>query len=288
MTTTPGPPQPVPFDSDRWRWHAAEHRVEEHLGRKSLYLKGGIATVADARVANGWIEFDVAFGPERGFMGGIWRVQDDRNYEEFYLRPHQSGNPDATQYTPVFNGIEGWQLYHGKRYTVPVTHRFDEWTHVKILFAGAQAEIYIRDMEKPVLFVDGLKRDAGPGGVGLNGGDFAPAHFSNFSFTATDAPPIQGKAGAPEAIPEGVVSSWSVSDAFPESALEGRDASGRTSWRRGSGPAWRRNARGSPTSRECRGSSSRRTRSSPARSSSPAREQIKRLDFGFSDRVRVI
>src|ERR1051325_6378647 len=107
MTTTPGQPQPVPFDSDRWRWHAAEHRVEDHLGRKSLYLKGGIATVADASVANGWIEFDVAFGPERGFMGGIWRVQDDRNYEEFYLRPHQSGNPDATQYTPVFNGIEG-------------------------------------------------------------------------------------------------------------------------------------------------------------------------------------
>src|SRR5262245_42930924 len=77
--------QAVPFDSDRWHWHAAEHRVEDHLGRRSLYLRDGIATVSDARFTNGAIEFDVAFTRERGFMGGIWRVQDDENYEEFYL-----------------------------------------------------------------------------------------------------------------------------------------------------------------------------------------------------------
>jgi hypothetical protein len=56
---------------------------------------------------------------------------------------HQSGNPDATQYAPTFNGIAGWQLYHGPRYTIPFSFRFDEWFTVRILFAGRLAEIYM-------------------------------------------------------------------------------------------------------------------------------------------------
>ena len=191
-------PAVVPFDSCRWSVGAAEHRVEEHLGRKSLFLHDGMAAVADARFTDGWIEFDVAFTGERGFMGGIWRVQDPANYEEFYLRPHQSGNPDATQYTPVFNGVSGWQLYHGERYTVPVVHRFNEWTHVKIVFSGSQAEIYVGDMEKPVLFVDELKRGVAPGSVGVRVGKFASAHFSNFSYVAMNSPPLKGKSGRDE------------------------------------------------------------------------------------------
>ncbi len=66
----------VPFDSDRWTIDAREHRVTEHLGRPSLYLKGGVAWIADADVLDGAIEFDVAFTGERGFMGGVWRMQD--------------------------------------------------------------------------------------------------------------------------------------------------------------------------------------------------------------------
>src|SRR5436305_7133732 len=115
----------VPFDSGAWEIHAGESRVEDHLGRRSLYLKGGIATIARTSgiagegFVDGALAVDVAFSGARGFMGAIWRVADTGNYEEFYLRPHQSGNPDATQYTPVFNGVSGWQLYHGERYAVP-------------------------------------------------------------------------------------------------------------------------------------------------------------------------
>jgi hypothetical protein len=111
----------VPFDSGAWETHAGESRVEDHLGRRSLYLKGGIATIATAdgeSFADGALAVDVAFSGERGFMGAIWRVADTGNYEELYVRPHQSGNPDATQYTPVYNGVSGWQLYHGERYAV--------------------------------------------------------------------------------------------------------------------------------------------------------------------------
>ena len=287
--TTPSLAQTVtvPFDSGRWKWEAVESRVEDHLGRKSLYLKGGIATVADTHFLNGWIEFDLALPDDRGFMGGVWRVQDTKNYEEFYLRPHQSGNPDATQYTPVINGLPGWQLYHGGRYTVPVTYKYEEWTHVKILFAGDLAEIYIGDMETPVLFVNGLKRRPEAGRVGVSAADFAPAHFANFSYTISDSPPIQGVPGPPEFVPVGVISSWSVSDVLRESTLEKKmslsheDVAAR-SWTR-----LETERSGLANLARVHGIDLWRNTVFVKKVIVSSQEQTRRLDFGFSDRVRV-
>jgi hypothetical protein len=69
----------VPFDSGRWHFDAGEYDVGEHLGRTSLSLRGGIATVTGSTVRDGVIEFDVALPHERGFIGGIWRVRDAAN-----------------------------------------------------------------------------------------------------------------------------------------------------------------------------------------------------------------
>jgi hypothetical protein len=284
----PSSSQPVPFDSGRWRVDAVESRVEDHLGRRSLFLNGGLATVADVRFTHGWIEFGIAMTGDRGFMGAIWRVQDTRNYEEFYVRPHQSGNPDANQYTPVFNGVSGWQLYHGERYTVPFIYRFDEWMRVKVLFSGAQAEIYIGDMETPVLFVDELKGEVEPGGVGVSAlKGFAPAHFSDFSFAAMGSPPSRGRPGEPERAPEGVVPFWWVSDAFRESALDGRRSLGPDDM---AARTWTR----LPAERSGLANLARVQGVDFGKSTAFARtvvlsdrEQVKRLDFGFSDRVRV-
>lgn len=273
-----------------WERHAVESRIEEHLGRESLFLKGGIATVVGARLTDGWIEFDLAFTGERGFMGGVWRVQDPKNYEEFYLRPHQSGNPDANQYSPVFHGLSGWQLYHGPRYAVPVAYPFDQWIRVKILFAGAQAEIYIHDMEKPVLFVEELKRPVAPGGVGVSAGNFAPAWFSNFSFQETDTPPVVlrgGRPGPPETAPDGIISSWQVSDVFPESALNGKyildpgDLAGRR-WTR-----LETERSGLANLARIQGVHLRKDTVFARTMIVSDRERIARLDFGFSDRIRV-
>jgi len=138
----------IPVDSDKWEFHAQETKVENYLGKKSLYLsKGGSALVKDSQFTNGIIEYDVAFTQKRGFAGVVWRVQDKANYEKFYVRPHQSGNPDANQYTPVFNHSSAWQLYYGKEYSAPVSYRFDQWNHIRIVVSGKQAEIFINDME---------------------------------------------------------------------------------------------------------------------------------------------
>jgi hypothetical protein len=280
-------PRTVPFDSDLWRWNAAEHRVEEHLGRPSLYLRDGTATVAGARFTDGWIEFDIAFGRERGFMGGIWRVQDPDNYEEFYLRPHQSGNPDATQYTPQFHDISGWQLYHGERYTVPLVHRFDEWTRVRIVFSGLRAEVYVGDLEKPALTIDELKRDVEPGSVGLSVGEFAPAWYSNFVYAAVEAPPLRGVPGKPVKPPEGTIPSWQVSDAFPESALAGKAALTREDL---AARTWTRLATessGLANLARVQGIQGRKNTVFARQRLTSGRERIQRLDFGFSDQVRV-
>jgi hypothetical protein len=270
-----------------WERNAIESRVEEHLGRESLFLKGGIATVAGAELTDGWIEFDLAFTGERGFLGGVWRVQDPKNYEEFYVRPHQSGNPDANQYTPVFHGVSGWQLYHGPRYTVPVVYRCNEWIRVKILFAGARAEICIGDMETPVLSIDELKRPVAPGGVGVSASNFAPAWFSNVSFGELDASRLRGQPSPPETALDGVIPSWQVSDAFPESALDGkyRLEPGDLAERR-----WTRletERSGLANLARVQGIHLLKNTVFARRVIVSEREQIKRLDVGFSDRVRV-
>lgn len=220
---TPTPvTESVPFDSPRWAVRATESRVEEHLGKPSLLLRGGLAVVEDAAFLDGVIEFEVALPDGRGFAGGVWRVQDWHDYEEFYMRSHQSGNPDANQYTPVFNGLPGWQLYHGPGYGAPVRYRFGEWTSVRIVVSGDEAEVYIGDMETPAVFVDDLKRDASVGGVGLSVANFAPAHFADFRFTRVEHPLLRGRVERARTAPAGTVDAWAVSPPFAEEALAGR------------------------------------------------------------------
>jgi hypothetical protein len=100
--------QIIPFDSNRWEIDAKESRVEEYLGRRSLFLKGGLALVKDAKFLNGVIEFDIAFSPERTFVGTIWRVLDKRNYEEFiFVRINPAIRCESIH--ADFNGVAGWR-----------------------------------------------------------------------------------------------------------------------------------------------------------------------------------
>jgi hypothetical protein len=56
----------VPSTTDlRWRFEAKEHRVERHLGRERLYLRGGTAIAEGVRLEHGVFEFDMAFPPGR-------------------------------------------------------------------------------------------------------------------------------------------------------------------------------------------------------------------------------
>ena len=212
--------EPIPFDSPRWQIAAEENRIEEYKGKTSLVLRGGLALIEDAEFTDGVIEYFCAFPDARAFVGATWRVQDASNREEFYIRPHQSGNPDANQYTPVFNGLSAWQLYHGEGYGTPVAYEFDTWLPVKIVVSGDQAEVFIGDLEKPALFVDDLKREEKSGAVGLAVPNFGAVRYADFRFETVDAPKLRGRVERERVAPTGAVMKWKVSDPFAETALE--------------------------------------------------------------------
>ena len=215
------PPERIPFDDERWEIEAADYELADYLGQQALKIRGGAALLPDLDIKNGLVEFDIAVTEERGFAGLVFRLQDEANFEHFYIRPHQSGNPDANQYTPVFNGVAGWQLYHGAGYGTPVDYRYDEWMHVKVIFAESKAWVYI-DSDEPLLQVDDLKRSDMNGAIGLHSANFSSVHFANFEVTTlSDAYAIPSPGPKPANDIEGLVTSWQVSNAFDSKSLQG-------------------------------------------------------------------
>jgi hypothetical protein len=209
-----------PFDSETWKFTAAESDIVDYLGEQAVRIRGGYATINDLELQDGVIDFDIAVSSERGFSGVIFRAQDLANYEHFYIRPHQSGKPDANQYTPVFNGVSAWQLYHGEDYAAPTNYKFDEWMHIRVVFAGDQADVFI-DSDEPTLHIKDLRRDLTQGGIGFGSGNFAAAHFANFRVTSL---PANYQISTPESVPAeppaNIVHSWGVSKAMAADGVD--------------------------------------------------------------------
>lgn len=224
MAAPPAGAEKIAFTSDRWVYDGTRHSLETHLGRECLLLKGGIAWIRDIDFADGTIEFDLCVGSERAFAGAVFRMQDDSNYEDFYIRPHQSGNPDATQYTPVFHGLAGWQLYHGPGFNGHVTCRFDEWVHVKIVIAGDQAEVYYDAMTRPILFIHDLKSDQTHGRIGLKVHPrTAPARFADFEIHTGSPPALKGRVQIKHRDEPGTLARYAVSSSFDFRTLADAD-----------------------------------------------------------------
>jgi len=121
----------IPPDPEKWDTLGGQPVKESYLGKECLLLQKGVILFKDAELRDGIIETDISFPQQRGFPGIVFRMVDRSNSEYFYVRPHQSGNPDATQYTPVFNGNAGWQLYHGEGFSKAIAFKFDQWHHLK-------------------------------------------------------------------------------------------------------------------------------------------------------------
>jgi hypothetical protein len=198
---------------DAWKIEARQSEFTTMHGKECLYLENGSAHLLDSDFKMGIIEYEVMFQPGRKFAGIQFRIQDEGNHEEFYMRAHQSGNPDATQYTPVYNGMAGWQLYYGEGYSTACTYKFGEWMPVRLVVAEKAMDVYVEDMSKPLLKVRDLKRDPESGMLGfwtLLGG----AWFANLNYQPMEqAPPV------PQTLeiripPVGTIEQWEVSSAF--------------------------------------------------------------------------
>src|SRR4249919_1405606 len=180
-------PSQKPFDASAWAISAAEWRVEPYRGRTALLLREGAAWLRDSRFENGTIEFDIAFSEVSGFPGIAFRGATHADYELFYLRENLSGQPHATQYTPVLHGLYAWQIYAGPAWEATARWTYDRWMHVKVVVSGTRAELYVDDSAVQV-----IPRMRGPQGAGEVGFVVAPgaARLANLVVRPERAPSL--------------------------------------------------------------------------------------------------
>jgi hypothetical protein len=200
----------VPPDSPRWDLQG-QAKVAEYLGRKCLLLDGGAAILKDFEMRDGVIDVDVATPAKRGFFGFDFRLDADGiNYEELYLRQHESGYPDAMQYTPILNTGRNWQLYNGPGFTGAVDISKNEWFHLRLVVTGAQAKLYVKDMDKPALVMDDLKSGMQKGQVALYvlTGE---TYYSNFEIRTTPDAPWERHLPP---MPPNAITKWSLSPSY--------------------------------------------------------------------------
>lgn len=209
-------------DVDAARWDLSENgaQITAYLGRQSIRLNNGIAELKDTTFQNGTISFDIAMAEKRGFAGVYFR-RNDNSAEYFYLRSHMSGNPDSNQYTPNFNGVSGWQLYHSSRFSAPTVYKYDQWFPVKLVIKNNRMDVYIDSVE-PVLHVDNLMGPKAAGGIRIGGG-FQDFYFSNFKAVADNSVSTVGTAAPRAELPDNLITKFSVgSTAVLGNLVEGK------------------------------------------------------------------
>ncbi|MEZ4993392.1 MAG: hypothetical protein R2824_23420 [Saprospiraceae bacterium] len=272
----------APFNTETWNLENAETKIEQYMGRSSILLKNGSIVVKDVQFLNGTIEVDINFPADRNFPGLSFRGQDPQNYESFYIRPHQSGNPDACQYTPDLNGFAGWQLYYGEGYGKAVELQPDQWHHLKMVVKGELADVYFDDMEQPLLHINRLKGDFPAGFIGLNSG--SGVHFANYSYQLDETDYLITAEGKPD---DKTVAEWELSELldnqfFADKTQVDRSLAGQLHWT------------SHPTESTGLLNIARYTKAEKDKTTVVARlrinteqDQIKGLRFGYSDEVMV-
>ena len=215
----------VPLDPARWRMAEGTPEIVEHLGRRCLRFPEAFdtPTAIDLDLTDGVIEAELLVPAERTFHGVIWHAAGD-DYESFFVRPHQVGNPDAIQYTPVMNGVSAWQLYHGPGFWSPITFPIGDWFTIRIELDGERADVYVGDVRSPTLAIREQKLGRRGGGVGLllSGPGLSLARFA----TSPERPSLQGSPVEEEPPHPGTIRCWQVSDAFSAELLRGSDLPG--------------------------------------------------------------
>jgi hypothetical protein len=204
--------QVIPFTDARWTLLDPEARAMPYLGQPSLFINNGLALLRDSSFGDGTIEFDIAMHGHASFAGVVFRSESNEDYELVYLRPRLSRQPDALQYTPVFHGSAGWQLYSGPGYTAAAELPLNRWVHVKLVASGYSARLFVDGAQEPQLTVTSLKRPWARGMVGL-WGQFGGANFANVIVSPADT-------GAPSSRPADTppsrttLTTWELSPAF--------------------------------------------------------------------------
>ncbi len=282
------PEHPQTFDVSAWDIRAAESRVESYRGRSALLLRDGAAWLRGSRFKDGTIEFDIAFGNATGFPGIAFRAATRHDFELVYLREQLSGQPHATQYTPVLHDLYAWQIYAGPRWEAAAQWTYERWMHVRLVVSGSRAELFV-DGDSAVQVIPSLRGPDGVGEIGLVAGPGA-ARFANIVVRPHDDAGAAAMAPAPrDSTSATIVRSWRVSRPFPESLLARSTELDVGSSGVGTGP-WTVldvEERGIANLARLAGVADGRNTVIASVTLTADHAMTARLRFGFSDRVRV-
>ncbi len=213
--TAPGGAQ-VDWGDATWRIEAADHELERFAGRDALRLTNGTAWLTNTSARDGVVRVDAYMSAALGFHGIAFRAVDDAGYEHVYVRPFVSGQPDASQYTPVFNGVTGWQIYAGAGYGGAVEVPVDRWVRLELRFRDGRAEFSV---DGEVVAIPRLERTAAVGAIGLTSSG-AAARFADPQ-VHTDPPTLAtDEVAHADSLPAGIVRHWRVSTTFDEAELD--------------------------------------------------------------------
>jgi len=200
----------APPDSTFWDLQG-KASFNDYQGRKSIMLDGGAAILKDFEMRDAIIDVDVSTPAVRGFFGVQFRIDSTgTNAEYVYLRQHYSGQPDAIQYTPVIGGGLNWQIYNGPGFTGAVDIPKNEWFHLRIVVKGAQAYLYVSDMNTPALVMNDLKSGVERGQLAL-AVLLGTVYFSDFRIQATPDAAWE-RENAP--MPQGILTRWQLSPSY--------------------------------------------------------------------------
>ena len=218
--------QPVPYDTlhelsfpaDSLYWDLqGKASITEYQGQKCIFLDGGAAELKDFEMRDAVIDVDISTPANRGFFGIQFRIDSNgTNAEWVYLRQHNSGLPDALQYTPVLNTGLNWQIYNGPGFTGAVDIPKNEWFHVRLVITGAHANLYVKDMDKPVLEMNDLKSGVERGQLAL-AVLMGATYFSNFKIQKT--PDAAWERHLP-GMPQGTLTSWKLSPSYDAAGID--------------------------------------------------------------------
>lgn len=206
----------IPLDTNHWEF-SGKSVIEQHKGKHAVYNQGGSIKLKNKKFLNGTIEFDLYLKGSQMFPGVFFRARGNDG-EHFYVRPHLSGKPDATQVAASINGVTPWQLNFGPRYSFSYEYKYDDWTHVKVVVNGKKAQVFLDYSEEANLSWN-LYLEPKEGEIIIRGGGRQAIHIADVkvdlnkyelkNFKTIERTPI-----------EGIIQEWEISDMFEEKLLD--------------------------------------------------------------------
>ncbi len=233
LATAPLGAQAIPTGPRATGW---EFTGDARATSDGLQMRNGAARYPATRLRDGTIDFDMQVTSFRTFVYLDFRMQSAEEHEEIYFRPHKTRLPDAIQYSPVWNGISNWQLYHGPGGTAAIGLPPGTWIHVRLVLAGSHAALYVGDRSTPALLMN-LARDPIAGFLGFRSfavDDELPTTTAamtvrNVVVTPASTPP-EIPVLDPQPVPDGLVTQWAISEAFASDSNPARTVPTVTSW----------------------------------------------------------